>query len=83
MPNCPGCERRVAYDDLRRHVNECLDVSPGDDAARVTIESLDDRVTDVEGRLLRRIARIETELDVEGTSPRTNDTSIKDRRPPQ
>jgi len=41
MPNCPGCERRVPYDNLRRHVNECLDVPPGDDAARVTIESLD------------------------------------------
>lgn len=79
MPICPGCERRVSYDDLRRHVKYCPDVHEGDEEALTAVESVDDRLSDVERRLIRRISRLEAELEVRKMVSRTDDTSTSDR----
>ena len=73
MPVCPCCERRVPYDDLRGHVKHCPDAHDGDEEALRTAEALDDRLTDVERRLLRRISRLEAELEVREMVSRTDE----------
>lgn len=83
MPICPGCERRVAYDDLRRHVKYCPDVHEGDEEALAAVEAVDDRLTDVERRLLRRISRLEAELEIREMVSRTDDASPGDRQSPR
>jgi hypothetical protein len=69
----------VAYDDLRRHVKYCPDVHDDHGEALGAVESVDARLSDVERRLIRRISRLEAELEVRKMVSRTDDTSTSDR----
>lgn len=82
MPICPGCETRVQYDELRQHVEYCSGVTDGDETAMAAIMALDSRVTALERDLLRRISRLEAEVQVSNAVSRTDEPTT-DEGPPQ
>jgi len=85
MPICPGCERKVPYQQLDVHQRYCKGIrgrerDPGDESVEARLSAIEDRfderLREVERDLERRLARIE------GDDERTHRVSSAERSGP-
>lgn len=66
MPICPGCERKIPYDQLDLHERYCGEIRGG--TGQRSLERLDERLTTLESRLEEGLQELEP-----GGEPRLSD----------
>lgn len=58
MPICPGCERKIPYDQLDIHERYCGELGSGTGGR--SLQRLDERLTELESRFKEQLQELES-----------------------